>query len=182
MSDEDDAALRNSLSYIITGTESPVASSSAAMSSMIDVDLTPFPSPQLSARSLAGLSRELSFGLSGSFLVVADGGIVSSDGELEPEVDEDKIVTDEDRAEALVVKGKANKAFAGNSFPCLCVGCVERWLTRCCDVDKEFNLSITLYTEAISLNPKDATFWNNRAMSKGKMEEHGGAISDASEC
>ena len=39
--------------------------------------------------------------------------IVSSDGELEPEVDEDKIITDQDRSEALVVKGKANKAFAG---------------------------------------------------------------------
>ena len=38
---------------------------------------------------------------------------MSSNGELEPEVDEDKIVTDEDRTEALVVKGKANKAFAG---------------------------------------------------------------------
>ena len=48
-------------------------------------------------------------------------------------------------------------------------------------LEKEFNLSISLYTEAIALNPKDATFWNNRAMSKGKMEEHGGAISDASE-
>ena len=47
--------------------------------------------------------------------------------------------------------------------------------------EKEFNLSISLYTEAISLNPKDATIWNNRAMSKAKMEEHGGAISDASE-
>ncbi len=39
--------------------------------------------------------------------------VVSSDGELEPEVDEDKIVTDQDRAEALEVKGRANKAFAG---------------------------------------------------------------------
>jgi hypothetical protein len=39
--------------------------------------------------------------------------IVSSDGELEPEVDEDKIITDEDRQEALEVKAKANKAFAG---------------------------------------------------------------------
>ncbi len=50
-----------------------------------------------------------------------------------------------------------------------------------CNIDKEFNFSITLYTEAILLNPKDPTFWSNRAMSKAKMEEHGGAISDASE-
>lgn len=41
--------------------------------------------------------------------------------------------------------------------------------------------SIESYTEAIHLNPKDSTLWNNRAMSKGKMEEFGGAISDASE-
>jgi serine/threonine-protein phosphatase 5 len=47
--------------------------------------------------------------------------------------------------------------------------------------DKDFATSIELYTEAIHLNPKDSTFWNNRAMSKGKMEEHGGAIADASE-
>lgn len=46
---------------------------------------------------------------------------------------------------------------------------------------KDFMASIELYTEAIHLNPKDSTLWNNRAMSKGKMEEFGGAISDASE-
>jgi serine/threonine-protein phosphatase 5 len=46
---------------------------------------------------------------------------------------------------------------------------------------KDFTESIDLYTEAIQLNPKDATFWHNRAMSKGKMEEHGSAIADASE-
>jgi len=48
--------LRNGLAEMITGTESPVASSS---SSTLDDDLTPFPSPVLSARSLAGLSCEL---------------------------------------------------------------------------------------------------------------------------
>jgi serine/threonine-protein phosphatase 5 len=41
---------------------------------------------------------------------------VSSDGELEPEVDEDKIITDEDRKDALEAKAKANKAFAGMFF------------------------------------------------------------------
>lgn len=48
-------------------------------------------------------------------------------------------------------------------------------------IDKDFSLSIDLYTDAIALNPKDSTFWNNRAMSKAKLEEHGGAIADASE-
>ena len=47
----------------------------------------------------------------------ADGGLVSSNGELEPEVDDDKIVTEEDRVKALEVKTKANKAFAGESLP-----------------------------------------------------------------
>jgi serine/threonine-protein phosphatase 5 len=40
---------------------------------------------------------------------------VSSDGELEPEVDENKIVTDQDRADALELKANANKAFASKS-------------------------------------------------------------------
>lgn len=31
------------------------------------------------------------------------------------------------------------------------------------------------------LNPMDSTFWNNRAMAKAKLEEHGAAIADASE-
>lgn len=74
-------------------------------------------------------------------------------------MDESRIITDQDRSTALQVKADANKAF----------------------VTKEFGRSIELYTEAIALNPKEPTFWNNRAMSKGKMEEHGGAISDASE-
>ena len=47
---------------------------------------------------------------------------------------------------------------------------------------KEFNQSIDLYSEAIALNPKDSTSWNNRGMSKSRMEEHGAAIADASTC
>lgn len=38
---------------------------------------------------------------------------MSSEGELEPEVDDNKVVTDEDRAAALELKARANKAFAG---------------------------------------------------------------------
>ncbi|KAL1410300.1 Palmitoyl-protein thioesterase 1 [Vanrija albida] len=120
------------------GKASPATSSSSAASPPLDDDITPFPSPMLSARSLAGLS-------------------LSSDGELESEVDETREVTDADRAAALELKSLANKAFG----------------------TKDFARSIELYTEAIALNPHDATFWNNRAMSKGKMEEHGAAIADA---
>jgi len=40
---------------------------------------------------------------------------VSSDGELESEVDEDRIITDQDREQAAELKVKANKAFAGES-------------------------------------------------------------------
>ncbi|ORX34306.1 putative phospho protein phosphatase [Kockovaella imperatae] len=126
-----------SLSSPSPGVESPLASSSSSWAP--EDDITPFPSPVLSAQHLAGLS-------------------LGMDGELEPEVDMEKIVTDKDREMALEIKGRANKAFAG----------------------KDFTLSIDLYTEAIALNPKDATFWNNRAMSKAKMEEHGAAIADAS--
>jgi hypothetical protein len=43
----------------------------------------------------------------------ADKRLVSSNGDLESEVDDDKIVTDEDKSEAAALKAKANKAFAG---------------------------------------------------------------------
>ena len=52
----------------------------------------------------------------------ADECAVTSDGELEPEVDEDKIITDQDRKEALELKAKANKAFGGKSpWPALAI-------------------------------------------------------------
>ncbi|BEJ16826.1 hypothetical protein CspHIS471_0602270 [Cutaneotrichosporon sp. HIS471] len=82
---------------------------------------------------------------------------LSSDGEWEHEVDELREVTDEDRSAALELKAQANKAYGA----------------------KDFAHSIELYTQAIKLNPHDPVFWNNRAMSKAKMEEHGAAISDA---
>lgn len=164
------------------------ASSSTAPSSSFD-DITPFPSPMLTPQSMAGLSREslclrapldhsillrfLPF-LSrlrllprssqpnyppppASILSVTLTQPVSSDGELEHEFDELREVTDEDRAAALELKAKANKAYGA----------------------KDFAHSIELYTQAIKLNPHDSTFWNNRAMSKAKMEEHGAAIADA---
>jgi hypothetical protein len=40
---------------------------------------------------------------------------VGSDGELEEEVDMDRIITDQDREQAAELKVKANKAFAGKS-------------------------------------------------------------------
>lgn len=65
MADTAHDELRNTLSSMITGTESPpIASSSSSSSSNngpqtpLDEDWTPFPSPQLSATSLAGLSCE----------------------------------------------------------------------------------------------------------------------------
>lgn len=41
--------------------------------------------------------------------------IVGSDGEMEPEVDDNKIITEQDKALALELKAKANKAFSGGS-------------------------------------------------------------------
>lgn len=104
-----------------------------------------------------------------------DNLVVSSDGELELEFDENRIITDEDRAQALELKAKANAAFKG----VFCVQSLgaERSLTIAA---KDFNQSIDLYTDAIRLNPKEPTLWNNRAMSKYKLEEHGAAIADAS--
>lgn len=52
------AELRGSLADVITGVESPVASGSGSNGSSGDDDITPFPSPMLSATSMAGLSRE----------------------------------------------------------------------------------------------------------------------------
>lgn len=111
-----DEALRSSLSSIITGTEDPQASSSGSGSgsgstATIDDDLTPFPSPVLSATSLAGLSRQSAANLIRRECVLTL--LVSSDGELEQEVDEDRIVTDQDREQAAELKAQANKAFAG---------------------------------------------------------------------
>jgi serine/threonine-protein phosphatase 5 len=132
--------------------------------------------------------------------------IVGSDGELEEEVDMDRIITDQDREQAAELKVKANKAFAcKSSFTSWWVEDASqkygrKWRTgrsSVMDVDlltpsshlhrgradkpaKEFNQSIDLYSEAIALNPKDSTLWNNRGMSKSRMEEHGAAIADAS--
>ena len=52
-----DEDLRNSISSMITGTEDEATSSGSSFTPYDD-DLTPFPSPVLSATSLAGLSRE----------------------------------------------------------------------------------------------------------------------------
>ena len=107
---------------------------------------------------------------------------MSSDGELEPEVDLDRVISEEDKAKAVDMKTKANKAFAGEFCPFYdCPSFITARWTQADPIAKDFNASIDLYTEAISLDPHDPTFWNNRAMAKAKMEEHGAAIADASE-
>lgn len=82
---------------------------------------------------------------------------VTSDSELD-DIDESRVPTAAEKAEALQLKAKANAAFGA----------------------KDFGSSIELYTQALRLDPTEPTFWNNRAMSKAKMEEHGAAIADAS--
>ncbi|THH28526.1 hypothetical protein EUX98_g5653 [Antrodiella citrinella] len=42
-----------------------------------------------------------------------------------------------------------------------------------------FNKAVLLYSQAIELNPRDATLWSNRAFTRIKLEEHGYALSDA---
>jgi serine/threonine-protein phosphatase 5 len=39
--------------------------------------------------------------------------------------------------------------------------------------------AVRLYTQAIELNPLDATYWCNRAAARTKLEEYGFALSDA---
>ncbi|KAG1716417.1 hypothetical protein ID866_769 [Astraeus odoratus] len=67
-------------------------------------------------------------------------------------------VSDVDRERAAKLKAEANKAFMSHSF----------------------TDAIKLYSEAIELNPTDATFWCNRATARTKLEEYGFALSDAS--
>lgn len=82
---------------------------------------------------------------------------MTSDSELD-NIDESRVPTAAEKADAQALKAKANAAFGR----------------------KDFASSIELYTAALRLDPHDPTFWNNRAMSKAKMEEHGAAIADAS--
>ncbi|KAH7929902.1 phosphoprotein phosphatase [Leucogyrophana mollusca] len=70
-----------------------------------------------------------------------------------------KDVSDEDRQEAAKLKVEANKAFAGRNF----------------------SEAVRIYSEAIELNPTDATYWCNRAAARTKLEEYGFALSDACE-
>ncbi|KAG2015756.1 phosphoprotein phosphatase [Coprinopsis cinerea AmutBmut pab1-1] len=70
-----------------------------------------------------------------------------------------KEVSEEEKAEALKIKGEANKAFIAHDFP----------------------NAARLYTLAIEKNPNDATFWCNRAAARIKLEEHGYALADASQ-
>ena len=92
--------LKASLTDMITGVESPVPQTSSesgsgtGSASAVEDDITPFPSPMLSATSLAGLH-------------------IGSDGQLEDEVALDKEVSEDEVKQALEIKGRANKAFAG---------------------------------------------------------------------
>ncbi|KAI6026160.1 phosphoprotein phosphatase [Pisolithus microcarpus] len=69
-----------------------------------------------------------------------------------------KDVADEDRELAGKIKVEANKAFTGHNF----------------------TAAVKLYSEAIQLNPDDATLWSNRAAARTKLEEYGFALADAS--
>ncbi|KAI5890586.1 protein phosphatase 5 [Schizophyllum commune H4-8] len=71
----------------------------------------------------------------------------------------DKIVTDEDKAEAAKLKAEANKAFAAHDFA----------------------KAVELYSNAIEKNPGDATIWCNRAYARMKLEEFGYALNDATQ-
>ncbi|KAG5648620.1 hypothetical protein DXG03_003231 [Asterophora parasitica] len=66
-------------------------------------------------------------------------------------------VSEEDKAEALRLKGEANKAFTSHDFPS----------------------AASLYSQSIDQNPNEPTVWCNRAYTRMKLEEYGYALSDA---
>ncbi|KAF5380456.1 hypothetical protein D9615_004597 [Tricholomella constricta] len=68
-------------------------------------------------------------------------------------------VSEEDKVEALRLKGEANKAFTSHDFP----------------------TAARLYTESIEKNPNEPTVWCNRAYARMKLEEYGYALSDAAQ-
>ncbi|KAF8070643.1 phosphoprotein phosphatase [Lyophyllum atratum] len=68
-------------------------------------------------------------------------------------------VSEDDKAEALRLKGDANKAFTSHDF----LGAAR------------------LYTAAIEKNPNEATVWCNRAYARMKLEEYGYALSDTTQ-
>lgn len=124
--------LHSSLSSIITGVESPPTS----MSSAQDDDLTPFPSPAMGALKLGDEAlAELS---------------------IEDGLDEDKVVSEDEAAQAQKLKAEANKAFS----------------------QQHYSEATELFTQAIRLNPRESVFFGNRAMARMKMEEYGGAVAD----
>jgi hypothetical protein len=48
-----------------------------------------------------------------------------------------------------------------------------------CPTGHRFSDAVRLYSEAIELNPLDATYWCNRAAARTKLEEYGFALADA---
>lgn len=95
-------------------------------------------------------------------------------------------ISDEDRAKAARIKTEAGAAFksAYRFVACFCpLGFssggreADRLFLR--RIDQEFNKAADLYTQAIELNPLDATIWCNRAFVRTKLEEHGYALADA---
>lgn len=64
---------------------------------------------------------------------------------------------------------------------------VEHWHCICddvstgaiCSTGRNFVEAVRLYTQAIELNPLDATYWCNRAAARTKLEEYGFALLDA---
>jgi serine/threonine-protein phosphatase 5 len=156
MSRPEHQELRSTIQDMFPGVESPVTSSSAASGSGYaegfasgnhdsdDDEPTPFPSPMMSATSLAGLSSMLINPQLPNLLFVGQHTdiAVSSNGELEEEVDMELSVSADAETKALEIKAQANKAFAGESItitPCTegvfgrAAGSVKRcsWMEGC---------------------------------------------------
>ncbi|KAF8894057.1 phosphoprotein phosphatase [Infundibulicybe gibba] len=71
---------------------------------------------------------------------------------------ESVVVSEQDKIDAVKLKGEANKAFTSH----------------------DFLAAARLYSEAIEKNPLDPILWCNRAYARMKLEEYGYALSDAS--
>ncbi|KZT26719.1 hypothetical protein NEOLEDRAFT_201896 [Neolentinus lepideus HHB14362 ss-1] len=84
-------------------------------------------------------------------------------------------VSDENRQQATKIKAEANKAFSSTRLLVpLCILIVKSV------VGHNYPKAATLYSQAIDLNPVDATLWCNRAYARIKIEEYGYALNDAS--
>lgn len=100
---------------------------------------------------------------------------------IEDGLDEDKVVSEEDAAQAQKLKAEANTAFSRKSWKGrLSAVITDRHCWKFNITEQHYSEATELFTQAIRLNPRESVFFGNRAMARMKMEEYGGAVADTS--